>query len=124
MGVQGICKGHGCTAEIDIRSQYPCVVNHVEGYEVAKRCAERLAKPAEMSVSQSGLPLMVGEDFSFYLKERLGCFFFLGTQELLLRGLSSYDGDDDTPRSNCICHGTSFDFNDNVLPRAVSMFVR
>merc|ERR1712066_69122 len=67
---------------------------------------------------------MGGEDFAFYLKERPGCFFFLGTQELLLRGLASYDGDDDTPRSNCICHGTSFDFNDNVLPRAVSMFVR
>merc|ERR1719221_2587540 len=68
--------------------------------------------------------MMGAEDFSFYLQNKPGAFFFLGTQELLLRGLSSYEGDDDTPRTNCICHATAYDFNDNVLPRIVSMFLR
>merc|ERR1711972_1276375 len=111
-------------AEAEISSMYPAVVNHKAQVDIVERCASRLEGPMALKVTQEGLPMLGGEDFSFFLKERPGCFFFLGTQELLLRGLASYDGDDDTPRSNCICHGTSFDFNDNVLPRAVSMFVR
>ena len=27
-------------------------------------------------------------------------------------------------RSNCICHGTAFDFNDNVVPGAAALWVR
>eukprot|EP00966_Prymnesium_polylepis_P006014 137535-Prymnesium_polylepis.1 len=27
-------------------------------------------------------------------------------------------------RTNCICHGTDYDFNDNVLPRAIVMFCK
>ena len=34
------------------------------------------------------------------------------------------DAVDTNRRSNCICHGTSYDFNDNVLPRAVLLFVK
>ena len=58
--------------------------------------------------------MMGGEDFSFFLKERPGCFFFLGTRELLTRGLAVYEGAEGQSRTNCICHGTTFDFNDNA----------
>eukprot|EP00930_Biecheleria_cincta_P002713 TRINITY_DN103706_c0_g1_i1.p1 TRINITY_DN103706_c0_g1~~TRINITY_DN103706_c0_g1_i1.p1 ORF type:complete len:489 (+),score=55.13 TRINITY_DN103706_c0_g1_i1:72-1469(+) len=122
--VDGVCKGFGCTAEVTISSLYPCVMNHPGPTEAVERCAATLTGPVALKVSREGVPLMGAEDFSYYLKERPGCFFFLGTEELLLRGLSTYDGGDDTPRSNCICHGTTYDFNDNVLPRAVLMFLR
>lgn len=122
--VNGICKGYGCTAEVCINSQYPAIMNPSIGVEVVQRCAARLTGPVALEVTAEGLPLMGAEDFSFYLKERPGCFFLLGTQELLLRGLAAYEGAEDTPRSNCICHGTSYDFNDNVLPRAVLMLLR
>merc|ERR1719367_1527129 len=68
--------------------------------------------------------MMGAEDFSFYLQNKPGCFFFLGTKEPQLQGLSAISGFDARPRSNCICHGTTFDFNDNALPRAVAMFIR
>lgn len=122
--VNGVCKGFGCTADVEIDQCYPAVVNPAAGVDVVTRCAGRLTGPVALQVTGEGLPMMGGEDFSFYLKERPGCFFFLGTQELLLRGLAAYEGAEDTPRTNCICHGTSFDFNDNVLPRAVLMFLR
>lgn len=122
--VSGICKAHGCTAEAEIISCYPAVVNHKAQVEVVERCAAKLSDSMALKVSQDGLPMLGGEDFSFFVKERPGCFFFLGTQELLLRGLSSYEGGEDTPRTNCMCHGTTYDFNDNVLPRAVLMFLR
>jgi len=100
------------------------VRNHEGPTEVVKRCAAKLAAPVSLSITNDGLPMMGGEDFSYYLKERPGCFFFLGTQELLLRGLARYDQEDDAPRSNCICHATAYDFNDNTLPRAVLMLLR
>lgn len=122
--INGVCKGYGCTADAKISQCYPAVVNKEEGRQVVERCAGKLTGPVTLRCHSEGLPLMGGEDFSFYLERRPGCFFFLGTQELLLRGLSAYEGVEDTPRSNCICHGTTYDFNDNVLPRAVLMFLR
>merc|ERR1712039_935020 len=122
--VNGICKAYGCTADCNIQSLYPAIMNHAEQTTVVERCAARLTDPVSLKVKREGIPLLAAEDFAYYLKERPGCFFFLGTQELLLRGLSTYNGDDEAPRSNCICHGTTYDFNDNVLPRAVLMFVR
>jgi len=122
--VQGVSKSFGCTAEVTITSKYPEVKNHAAQVEVVERCAGRLTGPVALRVTAEDLPVMGGEDFSFFLQQRPGCFFFCGTQELLLRGLSAYDGNDDTPRSNCICHGTTFDFNDNVLPRVILMFLR
>merc|ERR1740121_2387048 len=99
-------------------------MNAAAGVEIVTRCAAKLTGPAALKVTDDGLPMLGGEDFSFFLKERPGCFFFLGTQELLLRGLSNYSDAEDIPRSNCMCHGTTYDFNDNVLPRAVLMFLR
>jgi len=122
--VNSICKGYGCTAEIDILSQYPCVMNKQAGVDVVTRCASKLTGDLAVKVTSEGLPMMGAEDFSYFLQERPGCFFFLGTQELLTRGLAAYDGEDEKPRSNCICHGTTFDFNDNVLPRITMMFIR
>jgi len=122
--VHNICKGYGCTADVKINVQYPCLVNHQVQTEAVKRCAARLTGPMHSTVTNELLPLLGGEDFAFYLKQRPGCFFFLGTQESILRGLTAYEGSNDAPRSNCICHGTTYDFNDNVLPRAVAMLLR
>lgn len=122
--ITGICKGYGCTSELKITEKYQCVRNEVKTTEVVRRCAARLGEPFALKVKEDNLPMMGGEDFSFFQKERLGCFFFLGTNEFLHSGLSTYEGSDDAPRSNCICHGTAYDFNDNVLPRVILMFLK
>lgn len=122
--VNGICKGYGCTADVRIQSLYPAVMNHEAQTDVVKRCAAKLENSLALKVTNEGLPIMGAEDFSYYLKERPGAFFLMGTHEFVVRGLSAYEGSDDTPRTNCICHGTTYDFNDNVLPRVVLMFLR
>lgn len=73
-----------------------------------------------------------------------GCFFFLGGREENLGGLSALpppgSGEqlgafasaaanevrrhEAARRTNCICHGTAFDFNDNALPPAALVWVR
>lgn len=121
--VKSTCESHGCSGDIDIMSQYPVVFNKRHGYEVVKRCANKLEGAASLEVTEQNLPVMAAEDFAFYLQERPGAFFFLGTSEEYLTGLSDYAGKSGKERSNCICHGSSFDFNDNVLPRAVLLFL-
>jgi hippurate hydrolase len=99
-------------------------------------------------VASDELPMAGAEDFSYFLMPehggKPGCFFFLGGFEEELGGLSAitqsvavmdkaqlatpgaFASKEATSarRSNCICHGTSFDFNDNLIPRAAVLWVR
>ncbi|KAG9408931.1 hypothetical protein AC1031_020837 [Aphanomyces cochlioides] len=61
-------------------------------------------------VSDAGLPVCGGEDFSFFLQERPGCFFFIGTK-------------DENDPQNRFCHSDGFDFNDRILPLGIRMYV-
>lgn len=66
---------HGARAELRFMEGYPAVVNHeAETQLLADVCAGRLGA----SAVQTMRPLMVGEDFAYYLRERPGAFLFLG----------------------------------------------
>ena len=73
-------------------------------------------------VTDEGLPMMGGEDFSYFLHEKPGCFFFFGGNEASLRGWSQLGAPGQ--RSNRMCHNTAFDFNDNIIPIAAIFFIR
>lgn len=120
--VAGIAAGFDCKANVEIASFYPETVNDAAAVEVVERCAQRGTLPLE--VTSEGLPLMGAEDFSYYLQQRPGCFFFLGGAEESTSNLADYPGCGGAARSNCCPHGTSYDFNDNLLPYAASMFVK
>mmetsp|Transcript_13838 Transcript_13838/g.27850 ORF Transcript_13838/g.27850 Transcript_13838/m.27850 type:complete len:124 (-) Transcript_13838:469-840(-) len=66
---------------------------------------------------------MGGEDFSYFLQKVPGCFFFFGGKESDLQGWSRV-GTSGGQRSNCMCHNTAFDFNDNMSPIAAVFWVR
>ena len=119
--VEGTCAAFGATATIKIDSAYPCVDNHREQAEAVADLAARWLGAGQ--VSSSGLPIMGAEDFSYFLHERPGCLFFLGGYEAGLQGWSR-GGDPSGARSNCMCHNTAFDFNDNLLPIAAVFWVR
>ena len=57
---------------------YPPVINH----ETEAAHVERVAKAAlgEENFSQEGLPIFASEDFSEFIIERPGAFFFLGSK--------------------------------------------
>ena len=130
---------------------YPAVANHAPQTAVVERVArEALA----CGVSSEGLPMMGAEDFSYFMMDghggKPGCFFFLGGFEKEVGGFATYDlefnpgakrmclpcGKDETShqkksekaesvfRTNCMCHATGYDFNDNLLPIAVRFWVR
>ena len=78
------------------------------------------------------------QDFAYFLRPdeggRPGAFFLVGTLEERYSRLAALDGAGDgaepgaagalLARSNCMCHATNYDFNDNALPVAAVLFVR
>ena len=97
-----------CTAETQFRTYYPVTVNHeAEAGVVAEVGRELLG---EDSVTQEGLPLAGAEDFSFYLQQRPGAFFFLG---------GGVEG-----RRNAPCHSSEYDFNDDLILVGARAYLR
>ena len=74
-----IAEAYNCTADVDIWDKYPAVINH----EKETNHIIRLAKThfGNEHFSQDELPMSAGEDFSYFLQERPGCFYVLGTMK-------------------------------------------
>jgi hippurate hydrolase len=86
-----------CTVEVNVMDKYPAVINH----ETETNHIIRLAKACigTEHFSQQDLPLSAGEDFSFFLQAKPGCFFTLGTlkpgQKPMTLHSSNYNFNDD-----------------------------
>uniref|UniRef100_A0AAV1TXR0 Peptidase M20 dimerisation domain-containing protein n=1 Tax=Peronospora matthiolae TaxID=2874970 RepID=A0AAV1TXR0_9STRA len=105
--VHSTCAAYGATARVHFLDGYAPVINP----QVETRQVQQIAMDMGMFVSEEGLPLMAAEDFSYFLQERKGCYFFLGTKE---------DGDSDKMRA---LHSNHFDFNDKALPLGIRLFM-
>ncbi|TMW66336.1 hypothetical protein Poli38472_004101 [Pythium oligandrum] len=105
--VHSTCLAVGATASVHFAESYPPVVNPYE----ETRLVQQVAIDTGLYVSEEDLPLMAVEDFSYFLQERKGCFFFLGTKE---------DSDDPKTRS---LHCDHYDFNDKALPLGIRVFI-
>jgi amidohydrolase len=103
-----IAEAFGGRAAVAIERMYPVVVNSPSETEEVRAVGAALF--GEDQVSSEQLPMLGAEDFSYYLLERPGCFFFLGGGE---------EG-----RSNSMCHATDFDFNDALISPGVGFWVR
>ncbi|TFE31887.1 amidohydrolase [Cohnella luojiensis] len=72
--VKHTCEMHGCEYRLAYFEGYPPVVNNeAEAGRVLRLIGEwfpESAGPCE--------PIMAGEDFSYYLEQKPGCFFFVG----------------------------------------------
>ena len=70
--IQGTEIAHDCTIELDFRCGYPSVVNHEKETLFVRDIAQEICDVFEMEAT------MGGEDFSYYLEEKPGTFFFTG----------------------------------------------
>ncbi|OQS05086.1 metalloprotease family M20D [Thraustotheca clavata] len=104
--VNGVCTMNGATCTISFTEGYPAVVNSVKETEIVQEIAKSCC-----TLSTDGLPLMASEDMSYYLQERPGCFYFLGTKE------------PNDPQVRDL-HSDQYDFNDKALPLGVKMFLK
>ncbi|MCL1925365.1 MAG: M20 family metallopeptidase [Defluviitaleaceae bacterium] len=69
------CEKFGGTYNFRYGKGYPAVINHEEETTLFKEILEKQGKKTEVKK-----PKMGGEDFSYYLKEKPGAFFFVGSR--------------------------------------------
>ncbi|WP_342388017.1 M20 metallopeptidase family protein [Salinicoccus bachuensis] len=96
----------GATAEVDYSFGYPAVVNHESEAAIIQQAAEEIGLDFE-----AAKPLMIGEDFSYYINERPGAFFFTGSGNP--EKLSDY-----------VHHHPKFDMDEEAMESGLSMFMK
>jgi hippurate hydrolase len=104
-----------CESDVDFQRQYPATVNDAEQTAVAVAVMRELVGDAHVNAAVD--PTMAAEDFSFMLREKPGCYAFLGNGA----GDHRVHGHGGGP---CLLHNASYDFNDALLPVGASYFVR
>ena len=105
--INELCTNAHCTHETKIFSLYPPVVNTEKETESILKIGKEFF--GENKVTDVKLPLYCSEDFSFYLKEKPGCFFFLGSAR------TENDG---------YLHTQNFNFNDDLIPVAADFWIK
>ena len=73
--IKGVEKTYNANITFDYKDGYPPTINHVGPTQKVLKAAEKVVG------DNAGMPYlsMGGEDFAYYLKEKPGCFFFVGS---------------------------------------------
>lgn len=100
---EGLMKSFDCRIDLEIRTMYPPVVNHVSS-------VDNFIKANEGMTIVEFPPQMIAEDFSFYLKERKGAFVFLGTKNEALGFTKPL-------------HNSAFNFKEDVLLYGLQSYI-
>ena len=102
----GVCTAYGATYDYNYVEGYPPVVNHEEQTEVVAQAAQKSL--ANLNVEQCK-PMMIGEDFAYYLQHVPGSFFFVGAKDS--------NADIQYPH-----HHARFNFDEKAMLHAASIF--
>lgn len=103
--VKGICTSYECTYTFHYEKGYPPVINHKQE---AERILDVSNKLPEVEQAEEIIPVMGGEDFAYYLREKPGAFFFTGAEK---------DG------NHYPHHHPHFDFNEKAMPIAAKTLI-
>ena len=107
--IAGICQAHGASYQFNYQRLYPPVINDPTITELVRSVASSVIETPAGVVPEC--QTMGGEDMSFFLQEKPGCYFFLGSANPNLNLAYPH-------------HHPRFDFDETVLATGVEMFVR
>lgn len=99
--LKGIALSYGADYELNYVKGYPPVINHVEE---ANYYIEEGTEIPGVKEAYEIIPVMGGEDFSYFLQERPGAYFFTGAK---IEGREAYPH-----------HHPKFDIDERALPIA------
>ncbi|SHH39507.1 M20 aminoacylase family protein [Pollutimonas bauzanensis] len=111
---QKVSAGFDCQAELAFDRKYPPTFNHPDETAFSVQVLKDLV--GAENVDAAVQPSMGGEDFALMLKERPGCYIWIGNGH----------GDHRTPGHGmgpCMLHNASYDFNDELIPLGASYWV-
>ncbi|MFN7694432.1 MAG: M20 aminoacylase family protein [Burkholderiales bacterium] len=109
---EGIASAFELTPEFHFHRNYPPTINHVAETDFVRQAL--LGMGAQVEHFE---PTMGGEDFSFFLQAKPGCYFVIGNGD----GAHRAGGHGMGP---CMLHNPSYDFNDALIPVGGTMWVR
>jgi len=109
-GMQRICGGvaatYGVSIKLDFVHGYPPTINSVKESALCRLVAAQVLGSDQ--VRSDLKPSMGGEDFAYLLRERPGCYVWLGN------GLGE---------GGCMLHSPHYDFNDDIIPLGIRYWV-
>ena len=103
----GIANAFGARIDAHFDLRYPPTVNSAAETAICRQTAEALL--GKDKVRKDELPSMGAEDFAFMLREKPGCYVWLGNGP---------------GTGGCSLHNPHYDFNDDVLIYGISYWVR
>lgn len=103
--VNGVVQAHGCTAEIQIESVTPAVINNDEMAARVQNVAQELYPDANIDTQER---TMGSEDMAFMMQEIPGCYFFIGSNNSE-KGLDAKH------------HHPKFDFDEGALTMGAAL---
>eukprot|EP00347_Sterkiella_histriomuscorum_P014900 403359085 len=101
-------EAYDCVAEVTLIPGYAAVINHEKQVDIFKRVATKYF--GEDKVNEKDLPLTASEDFSYFLHQKPGCFFMLGTKK--------------AGEPTKVLHTSTYDYNDSVIGSGAYLYVR
>lgn len=75
--LKGICVTHDASYTLDYHKGYPPVINHAKE---ALRVLEASKEVESVDTAEEIIAVMGGEDFSYFINEKPGAYFFTGAQ--------------------------------------------
>jgi amidohydrolase len=103
----GIAAAHGMQAQVAYRRGYPPTVNSAREAELCRNIAAALVGTENVRTDLP--PSMGAEDFAYMLREKPGCYVWIGNGP---------------GEGGCTLHNPRYDFNDAVLPIGASYWVK
>ncbi|WP_303786264.1 M20 aminoacylase family protein [Azovibrio restrictus] len=103
----GVASAHGAQIGVTFDHRYPATVNTAPETEACRRAARSFL--GEDRVQTDALPSMGAEDFAYMLREKPGCYVWLGNGP---------------GTGGCTLHNPHYDFNDDALPVGITYWVK
>ena len=100
---------YGVAADVHITPRYDATINH-PAQALQMRQAWQSLYGEQALDTNTRVPIMASEDFSYYLQEIPGAFALIGS--------------DDGPEHQSPCHSPHYDFNDRLIPLVSRLFLR
>jgi hippurate hydrolase len=111
---QSTCEAFETTCEFEFARNYPPTINHPQETAFAREVMTQVAGADNVLDFE---PTMGAEDFSYFLQEKPGAYFVIGNGD----GSHRDGGHGMGP---CMLHNPSYDFNDDLIPLAATVWVR
>jgi amidohydrolase len=111
---QHTCAAYNATCSFEFHRNYPPTINHDAETQFAREAIGGVVGEANVVEMQQ---TMGAEDFSYYLLDKPGSFFFIGNGD----GAHREGGHGMGP---CTLHNPNYDFNDDLIPLGATVWVR